>query len=159
MSVSEDLQQNLQQVLSGNHWYGSPVYTIIGDVSFEAAFQKPLGSVHNIAGILLHIIAWTEEVIDRLNGMDAQQPTSGDWPDPGIPDEQKWHNYVNDFKLVNLNLLGTIENLPDENWYNLVNGTVENDPGTTYEALVRGLIQHHIYHAAQIALLNRMING
>lgn len=159
MSVSEDLQQNLQQVLSGNPWYGSPVYTIIGEVSFEAAFQKPLGSVHNIAGIVLHIVAWTEEVIDRLNGMDAQQPTSGDWPDPGIPDEQKWHNYVNDFKLVNLNLLGTIENLPDENWYNLVNGTVENDPGTTYEALVRGLIQHHIYHAAQIALLNRMING
>ena len=159
MSVSEDLQQTLQQVLSGNPWYGLPVYSIIDKASFEAAFEKPQGVVHNIAGIVLHMLSWTEEVIDRLNGMDAQQPSSGDWPDPGIPDEQKWHNYVSDFKLVNLNLLRLIENFPEENWCSLVKGTVENDPGTTYEALVMGLIQHHIYHAAQIALLNRMING
>ena len=156
MSRSANLKNKLEKVLTGNPWYGRSVYEIIGEVTFETAYEKPGGSVHNIAGIVLHMLSWTEEVMDRLNGMDAQQPSSGDWPDPGTPDEQKWQTYVDDLKLVNVNLLGIIENYPEEQWDDLVNGTIENDPGTTYEELVEGLIQHHVYHAGQIALLTRI---
>jgi len=157
MTKSEQLKQKLEKVLSGNPWYGNSVYAIIEQISFEAAYEKPGNSVHNIAGIVLHMLSWTEEVMDRMNGMDAQLPSSGDWPDPGTPDEQKWQNYVNDLKLVNVNLIGIIQNYPEERWDDLVNSTVENDEGTTYEELVDGLIQHHVYHAGQIALLNRII--
>ncbi len=157
MTISEQLSQDLEKVLYGNPWYGLPVYDIIGQVSFEAAFEKPPGSVHNIAGIVLHMISWTEEVMDRMNGQTAQVPSSGDWPDPGTPEEQKWQNYDSDLKLVNVNLLGIIQNFPEEQWADMVNGTIENDPGTTYEDLVKGLIQHHIYHAGQVSLLNRLL--
>jgi uncharacterized damage-inducible protein DinB len=156
MTISEQLQQDLEKVLYGNPWYGVPVYEIIDQVSFEAAFEKSQGSIHNIAGIVLHMISWTEEVMDRLNGMDARQPSSGDWPDPGTPVEQKWQNYVSDLKLVNVNLSGIIRDFPEEEWGNRVNGTIENDPGTTYEELVKGLIQHHIYHSGQVSLLIRL---
>lgn len=157
MGRSTDLKNKLEKVLTGNPWYGRSVYEILEEVSFETAYEKPGGSVHSIAGIVLHMLSWTEEVMDRLNGMDAQQPSSGDWPDPGLPDEQKWQTYVDDLKLVNVNLLGIIENYPEEQWDDLVNGTIENDPGTTYEELVEGLIQHHVYHAGQIAILVRII--
>ncbi|HAL81768.1 MAG TPA: hypothetical protein DCO83_05655 [Mucilaginibacter sp.] len=157
MTISEQLQQDLEKVLYGKPWYGPPVYDIMEQVSFEAAFEKPPGSVHNIAGIVLHLISWTEEVMDRLNGMDAQQPSSGDWPGPGTPDEKKWQNYVSDLKLVNVNLIGIIRDFPEEEWSDLVNGTIENDPGTTYEDLVKGLIQHHIYHSGQVLLLMRLL--
>jgi len=154
--IAEQLSNDLTEVLQGNPWYGPPVYTIIEEVSFEAAFEKPPGSVHNIAGIVLHMLSWTEEVIDRLNGLPSQVPSSGDWPDPGTPDEQKWQNFINDLKLVNVNLIGMIQNFPVEQWGELVGGTIENDPGTTFEALVKGLIQHHIYHSGQISLLTRI---
>ena len=156
MTKSEKLKSDLERVLEGEAWYGLPVYTIIGQVGFEAAYEKPPGSVHNIAGIVLHMLAWTEELLDRLNGMSAGIPSSGDWPDPGKPDEQKWQNYVNDLKLVNVNLLGIIRNFPEEEWNDLVKGSIENDPGTTFEALVKGLIQHHIYHSGQVSILNRI---
>jgi uncharacterized damage-inducible protein DinB len=161
MTISEQLKQDLEKVLNGNPWYGSPVYGIIEQISFEAAFEKPPGSVHNIAGIVLHMISWTEEVIDRLNGLPAQIPSSGDWPDPGTPDEQKWQNYVSDFKLVNVNLLGIIQNLPGGQWDEPFKDERNRELGTgvSFEELVKGLIQHHIYHSAQIALLNRIING
>lgn len=158
MEISTQLINDLTEVLQGNPWYGPSVYKIIEQVSFEAAFEKPPGSVHSIAGILLHMISWTEEVIDRLNGLPSQVPSSGDWPDPGTPDEQKWQNYVSDLKLVNVNLLGIIQNFPKEQWNDHVTGTVENDPGTTFEALVKGLIQHHIYHSGQVSLLLRIID-
>ena len=161
MSISEKLSSQLTNVLSGDPWYGSPVYTVIEGISFEAAYEKPPGSVHNIAAIVLHMVAWTEEVMDRMNGLTAGMPTSGDWPETGSPDEQKWQNYVNDLKLVNVNLVGIIQNFPPEQWSELINDERNRDLGTgvTYEELINGLIQHHIYHSAQIALLNRIING
>ncbi|HWZ16364.1 MAG TPA: DinB family protein [Mucilaginibacter sp.] len=156
MTKSEQIKQNLERALWGKPWYGQPIYTIIDQVSFEAAYEKPTASVHNIAGIVLHMLAWTEEVLDRMNGMAASIPSSGDWPDAGKPDEQKWQNYVNDLKLVNVNLLGAIQNFPEEKWDELINDTRENEPVTTYENLIVGFIEHQIYHAGQIALLTRI---
>jgi uncharacterized damage-inducible protein DinB len=156
MTKSEQLKAELECVLWGDAWYGPPVYAIIEQVSFEAAYEKPQGSVHNIAGIVLHMLAWTEEVLDRMNEMAAGMPSSGDWPDTGKPDEQKWQNYVNDLKLVNVNLLGVIQGFPEEKWSELINDPRGAEPVTTYEDLVRGFIQHQVYHAGQIALLNRI---
>ncbi len=159
MNTSEKLKKELGTVLNGDPWYGTPVYGILEQVNFEAACEKPPGSVHNIAGIVLHMLSWTEEVLDRMNGMTAQLPSSGDWPDPGTPDEQKWQNYVNDLKLVNVNLLGIIQNFTEEQWNKPINDERNRELGTgvSYEELVRGLIQHHIYHSGQIALLLRII--
>jgi len=157
MTKSEEIANELKTVLSGNPWYGNTVYTIIEQVGFEAAYEKPPGSIHSIAGILLHMLAWTEEVMDRMNGMAAQTPSSGDWPDPGDPDEQKWQNYVNDLKLVNVNLLGVIQNFPEEQWDEPINETRSNEMVLTYREMIDGFIQHQVYHAGQIALLTRIL--
>ena len=105
------------------------------------------------------MLSWTEEVMDRMNGMAAQLPSSGNWPETGTPNEQKWQNYVNDLKLVNLNLLSVIRNFPEEQWTELINDTRQGEPVTTFEELITGFIQHQVYHAGQIALLTRIING
>jgi uncharacterized damage-inducible protein DinB len=161
MTISEELSSKLQTILSGDPWYGPPVYKIIEGISFEAAYEKPPGSAHNIAEIVLHMIAWTEEVMDRMNGLPSGIPTSGDWPPTGAPDEQKWQNYVEDLKLVNVNLIGIIQKFSPEQWDELTTDERDRELGTgvTYEELINGLIQHHIYHSGQIALLNRIING
>ena len=161
MSTSENLSHELQNVLSGSPWYGSPVYTILKGISFETAYEKPPGSVHNIAEIVLHMIAWTEEVMDRMNGLPSGQPTSGDWPPTGKPEEQKWQNYVDDLKLVSVNLIGIIKNFPPDQWNEPTNDERNREQGTavTYEELINGLIQHHIYHSGQIALLKRIITN
>src|ERR1700744_2162860 len=158
MTTSEKLSAQLTRILSGNAWYGPNVYDILAQVTFEAAYEKPPGSVHNIAEIVLHMIAWTEEVMDRMNGLTAGVPSSGDWPPTGTPDEQKWQNYVNDLKLVNVNLMGLIQNFPEEQWSEPMNDERNRElgNGVTYEELVNGLIQHHIYHSGQIAILRRI---
>jgi uncharacterized damage-inducible protein DinB len=156
MTTPEKLTTQLTQVLSGDPWYGSNVYDILAQISFEAAYEKPPGAIHNIAEIVLHMVAWTEEVMDRMNGMTAGIPTSGDWPETGAPDEQKWQNYV--LKLVNVNLLGVIQNFPPEQWDDSINDERNRELGTgvSYEALIEGLIQHHVYRSGQIALLLRI---
>ena len=157
MTISEQLKTELEKALSGDAWYGSPVYTIIDKVSFETAYEKPAGSVHNIAGIVMHMVSWTEEVIDRMNGMSAALPSSGNWPHPGTPDEEKWQNYVDDLKLVSVNLLGIIQDFPEEQWKELINDERGTKLVVTYEQMILGFIQHQVYHAGQIAILTRMI--
>lgn len=153
MKTGEKLQQELEKVLLGQPWYGSPIYNILSKITFESAYEKPLPAAHNVAEILLHMLSWTEEVMDRLNGMTAGTPSSGDWPDPGAPDEQKWKMWIDDLKLANVNLSKIIRDFPEEQWTNLIDDKRGNEPVTTYEELVYGFIQHQIYHAGQIALL------
>ena len=158
MTLSEKLSAELENVLSGDPWYGSSVYAILEPITFETAFEKPPGAAHTIAEIVLHMLSWTEEVMDRLNGASAQLPSSGDWPETGVPGEEKWQNYVNDLKLVNVNLLGIIQNFEAERWNEPFKDERNRELGTgvSFKELVRGLIKHHVYHSGQIALLVRI---
>ncbi len=159
MTTSEKLQQELENTCSGQPWYGLPIYDILSQVTFESAYEKPSGAIHNIAEIILHMLSWTEEVIDRLNEKPASLPLSGDWPATGAPDEQKWKTWIADLKLVNVNLVKTIQDFSEDNWNQSIIDKRGNQPVTTYKELVYGFIQHQIYHAGQIALLNRIIIG
>ena len=159
MTTAEKLEQELQKVLSGQPWYGEPIYTILSKITFESAYEKPSDSVHTIAEIVLHMFSWTEEVIDRLNEKPAGLPLSGNWPEPGAPDEQKWQLWIADLKLVNVNLVKVIRDFPEDKWDEPIIDERGDEPVTTYKGLIYGFIQHQIYHAGQIALLNQIIKG
>jgi uncharacterized damage-inducible protein DinB len=159
MSTSQKLNASLQSILNGDPWYGPNTYSIIDGISFEAACETPPGSVHNIAGILLHMLGWTHETTERMRGQTAGEPIGGDWPDPGKPDEQKWQRLKDDFKLANVVLSGVISNFPKDRWEAPINDARNSEAGTgvTYLALIEGLTEHHVYHSGQLALLNRIV--
>ena len=161
MSTSAKLQHQLQTILYGNAWHGTPIYTILDSISFEAAYEKVPGATNSIAAIVLHMLSWTEEVTQRLQGGRAAVPARGNWPDPGTPDEQKWKQLISYFKLANVELSKLIGDFHAEQWADATNDTRNKYTGSdaSYEAMITGLMQHHAYHAGQIALLNKLING
>lgn len=161
MSNSSKLYNQLSTILYGHAWYGNPIYTIIDSVTFESAFEKVPGASHTIAEILMHMLSWTEEVTSRMQGHVAGTPAGGDWPHVGEPDEQKLQQMVNNFKLANVKLLQLIDEFPEDKWNQATNDERESYSGDelSYEAMIVGLIQHHVYHAGQIALLNKINNG
>ncbi|WP_448699729.1 DinB family protein [Mucilaginibacter sp. AW1-3] len=161
MTNSERLYNQLSTALYGHAWYGSPIYNVIDGLSFDSAYQKLPGASNSIAAILMHMLAWTEEVISRVQGNVASIPAAGDWPEVGEPSEQNLQQLINNFKLVNVELLQLISDFPEDKW-----NTPTNDPRgiytgyeASYEAMVTGLIQHHVYHTGQIVLLNKLSNG
>ncbi|MXV51909.1 hypothetical protein GS399_13065 [Pedobacter sp. HMF7647] len=158
-STAQSLREKLEETFSGQPWYGTCIYDIIDKVDFETSFIKTSETAHTIAEILLHMLSWTEEVIDRLNEKPAGVPFSGDWPETSETDEQKWLLWKDDLKLVNASLIKAIEGLPEEKWDQLINDDRGNDSIDTYAELVDGFIQHQVYHAGQIAILNKIIAG
>ncbi|RVT98284.1 DinB family protein [Mucilaginibacter limnophilus] len=161
MEASANWSQELNRVLNGDAWYSSNVYDIVNGIDFEAAYERPPGGAHSIAEIVLHMTGWTEEVIRRMQGNKAALPPGGDWPNAGAPDEEKWQRLKQDFKLMNVTLTGIVERFPEEKWNEPTRDERNNELGTgvTYAALINGLIQHHVYHSGQIALLKRVINS
>jgi uncharacterized damage-inducible protein DinB len=161
MNKSAKLQIQLETILYGKPWYGTPIYTILESVTFEAAYEKPPQASHSIAEIVTHMLAWTEEAISRMQARPASEPARGDWPTIGKPDEQKWLQLIASYKLANVELTRLISTFTDEQWTDATNDERVTYTGyaATYEALVVGLMQHHVYHAGQISLLNRLING
>lgn len=157
MTTANQLQAQLEDVFIGRPWYGTPISTIITEGRWIAAFNLPHGAVHSIAHIVLHMTAWTEETVSRLKGNNAAIPARGDWPEPGEASEQKWHQLVIDLDEANSDLVKAMQALPHDQWDQLINDERgEGEPVTTYKGLVEGFIQHQIYHAGQIALLNRI---
>jgi uncharacterized damage-inducible protein DinB len=157
MTIAQQLQHELETIFVGRPWYGTPISEIITTGEWQAAYLKPSGSVHSIAHIILHMTGWTEEVISRLQGNLAGEPARGDWPEPAEPSEQNWHQLVIDLDEANSNLIKAMQALPQNMWDELINDERQlNEPVTTYKELVYGFMQHQVYHAGQIALLNRM---
>jgi len=161
MTNSERLYNQLSTALYGHAWYGEPVYNIIDGLSVESAYEKLPGASHSIAEILMHMLSWTEEVISRMQGNVAAEPAGSDWPDVGEPNEQVLRQMISNFKLVNVELLQMINDLPEDKWCTPVNDPRGKYSGyeASYEALVVGLIEHHVYHAGQIVLINKLSNG
>jgi uncharacterized damage-inducible protein DinB len=158
MTKGEKLEQELTEVLSGQPWYGSAIYDVLGKITFDSAYEKPSPAAHNVAEILLHLLSWTEEVMDRMNGMTASVPSSGDWPPTGAPDEKKWADWIEDIKLANVNLVKIIRDFPEAQWDERIDDERGTEPVTTYEEMIYGFIQHQIYHTGQIAILVKIIN-
>jgi len=74
------LIRELEHVVSGDPWYGSPISIILEAADPRIVFLR-IGNSHIIAEILLHMIAWAEETQSRLEGKHASQPSRGDWLD------------------------------------------------------------------------------
>ena len=159
MNLSAQLTQQYTTVFNGQPWYGDNIYHILEQVTFESAYEKAAPQVHSITEIVLHMLSWTEEVTERMAGSAAKMPTGGNWPDAGEPDEQKWQQLVNYLKLANVNLEKVIDAFPDEQWNEPVNDQRGTEPVTSYQGLIEGFLQHQIYHAGQISLLNKQLNG
>lgn len=145
------LIKELEDVVSAGAWYGAPVMEVLGQVNSEIIHQR-VADAHTIAELLFHMTAWTEEAVYRLAGQAAGEPRRGDWPEPG---KLSWAELVALFASAHHQLLQTINHLPADKWEQQITDNRGEGVPSTHEELVRGLIQHHIYHAGQIAILNK----
>lgn len=150
-----NLVDELSKAYNGDTWHGSNILSLIESANPQKVFTHPIPNAHSIAELVLHLTAWTEEVIDRIEGQVAKEPSRGDWPLPIEKTEDEWYKSVTDFKWVNEKLIRLITDLTSSDWSSTVKDQRNRELGTGVDnsQLINGLIQHHAYHAGQIALL------
>jgi uncharacterized damage-inducible protein DinB len=112
---------------------------------------------------VLHVTAWAQIARERLKGESIADPApERDWPpapgsdpksgsDPGL---EEWRVAIEQLGFAHRMLAADVRALEDE-------ALKAKVPGLEYSVwiLLHGIVEHGTYHAGQIALLKRALEG
>ena len=89
-----------------------------------------------------------------MDGESVELPAAEDWPATGAASEAAWQNTLAALDQETRKLQDKISKLPEE-------ALRKGVPGLNYSVrfMLEGVIQHHLYHAGQIALLKKMVSA
>jgi uncharacterized damage-inducible protein DinB len=150
MAERERIADQLGRALEGGAWHGPALRELLQWVSAATAAAQPIPGAHGIWEILLHITAWTQAVRRRLQGDPARLPPQEDWPPVGETSDEAWAAALDRLGQAQQELLDELARLPPER----LEEPIVPGRESVYVTL-HGLVQHHMYHAGQIALLKK----
>jgi uncharacterized damage-inducible protein DinB len=154
-SESAHIAEQLRRAFYGDAWHGPAVLELLQDVDAATAAAKPLPEVHSIWELLLHIAAWDDAALRRLDGKKFQPRGTTNFPlVPKLATEAAWRKAVAHAKRAHDLLVKTVAALPESRLRDRV-------PGKRYDFyfMLHGVAQHELYHAGQIAILKKALGN
>ena len=146
--------RNLQNVLTGEPWYGRSVYVILEEINPSIVYKKPNEKSHSLIELLYHMITWAEFTLKQMEKADKEkiQKIEGrDWIiiDPSI---HTWEKGLAELKNIHEKIIAILQSKDDEWLKEKVSLRNFN-----FRFLLNGLIQHDIYHLGQIAYVKKLL--
>jgi uncharacterized damage-inducible protein DinB len=153
-SEAARIADQLRRAFDGSAWHGPALLELLKDVDAKTASARPLGDVHSIWELVLHIAVWDEAGLRRLSGEKWQPVGLANFPRVTAATEGAWRKAVAATKRTHETLIRTVTALPDSRLW-------ERVPGKRYDFyhLLHGIAQHELYHAGQIAILKKSLRG
>jgi len=144
----QSIIRSLEDTLSGEPWYGRPVYDLLKLVNSSMAYMRPGSNGHSPAELLYHMLTWAqftlaavqekpEKVMHDFEDLDWRYITLSEHP---------WEKGLADFKETHQQLIKVLQTKEDPFLEKIVPARKYN-----YRYLLNGLIQHNIYHGGQLA--------
>jgi len=150
MSQIDRMLTHYDQVMHGSAWHGDPVWQILEHISAEAAAARPLPHTHTIWEIVMHMTFWEGVVMERLHGRRAGLIEEKNFPPMPEVSEENWSKTLDEFRASNDVFRQALRKLDPAKLEELSAAGKR-----TYYDEVHGIIEHHVYHAGQIALLKK----
>ncbi len=152
MKETARIDNLLQCAFEGNAWHGPAVREVLAGVTAKDAISKPIASAHSIWELVLHIAAWSEIVRRRVAGEQFVVTAEMDWPAVTSADESAWNIAKDILERAQASLRQVVAALPESRL-----DEIPFKDGPSVYVLLHGVIQHHIYHAGQIAMLKKAL--
>ena len=155
--MNKELQsiiRNLENVNSGQPWFGRPVYELLEEIDGRIVYAKPNKHSHSLIELLYHMITWAEFTWRRIEG-DKEQDMKAfekmDWRkiDPAV---HTWKKGLAQFKSIHKKIIQLLKKKDDAFLKEKVDYR-----GYNFRFLLNGLIQHNIYHIGQIAHMKKLL--
>lgn len=143
------LADQLRRAHQGQAWHGPSLSEVLNGVTAETAGARPIAGAHTIWELVRHIGAWLGTTGRMLDGESVNLSAVEDWPAHGTG-ETDWQQALAALHEQTQRLEEQIANLPQE-------ALRKGVPGREFfvRFLLEGVIQHHLYHAGQIAILKK----
>lgn len=149
MAEMERILRHYDEVLSGDAWHGEAVYPML-NVSASVAAARPIPGAHTIWEIVMHMIFWESVVVKRLHGERAGLVEELNFPVMPAPTEENWRKTLDDFRASNQQFREALGKLDPAKLEALTAAGKR-----TYSDEAHGIIEHHVYHLGQVALLKK----
>lgn len=145
----QQLVQRYDETMNVEAWYGDPVWKILQGIDASCAAAQLVPGTHNIWQLVMHMEFWERIAARRFSG-PVTPDEAGNFPDTPALDDALWQKTLDSFRTSNREFRQAISALDP--------GMLDkNTPGgqRTFRYELVGVIEHHIYHAGQIALLKK----
>lgn len=146
--------QRLENVNTGEPWFGRAIFIILDEVDVKKVYIKPNNSEHSMVELLYHMITWADFTLKRIEKdkiNDLAMAKQLDWREIN-PKIHTWTRGLAEFKAINKKIIALLKKKDDAFLEEKVDYRKYN-----FDFLVKGMTEHNIYHLGQIACLNKML--
>ena len=153
MDEKQRILKTLSDLYDGCTWTDLSILQVVGNLTSEQAFAKPVARMHSVWEYLNHIIFWRTKISRFISGQAApQEEDSIDFAPVTDTSEMAWRQALQEMKHSHYNFMNLVAEIDDEGFDLLV----ESFPATNYE-LIQGIIQHDAYHLGQAMIVKKIV--
>ncbi len=156
MSEVDRIRNQFERAFDGEAWHGPSVLSLLEGVTAAQAAAHPIPGAHSIWELTLHIAAWEDACRRRLEGDPAQLSENENWRPIRDTSEAAWERTKQELIDTHRRLLDAISTVDDSR---LDQPIVDSAGMSTGYVTLHGGVQHDLYHAGQIAILKKAIEG
>ncbi len=154
MNQVDRIVQYYDQTMTGSSWHGDPIWQILEAISARQASQRPVPDAHTIWELLSHMTFWEGVAAGRLRGETVETLDELNFPAMPGDTEENWQAALNGFRESNQRFRAALSALDPA----LLDQLTARKKRTYYQE-AHGLMDHHVYHAGQIALLKKIVSA
>lgn len=152
MSELTRILNHYDGVLNGDPWYGDAIWKILEAIPVQTAAARPMQGAHTIWELVSHMTFWEGVVTKRLAGLRAGLVDELNFPPMPVPTEENWQTTLAEFRASNHTFREALAKLDPTKLEQLTAAGKR-----TYYDEAHGIIEHHVYHLGQIAILKKAL--
>ncbi len=101
MTEIEQLVQRYDQTMSGDAWYGYPIWKILEGIDAPCAAAELLPGTHNIWQLVMHMEFWERVAAQRFSApVRPEEDDAGNFPATPVVEEAEWQKSLESFRDV-----------------------------------------------------------
>jgi len=156
MSETARLADQIRRAFEGDAWHGDSIKELLAGVTAATAAARPIKNAHSIWELVLHIAAWDDAVLRRIGGAAVELTKQQDFPPVKDTSPAAWRRTLSHLEKTHNDLIRAVAAFPDSRLQDQVPGKTEEYYDFYY--MFSGIVQHELYHAGQIALLEKALH-
>ena len=153
MSERTRLIDLADRAYKANAWCGGSMLEVLHGVTPALAFKRPIKGGKTIWELVEHLASWNIVVTQRMQGETPTVPPEFNFPPmPAKPSSKAWQATLKRLAASHALFRREIGRFPEAKL-----GRRRPKTRMTWSVLIYGQVEHCLWHAAQIALLRRVL--
>ncbi len=152
MEETQRISSLYQKLYNGSPWIDITITAVLENITAEQAARKALPNANTIWEIINHIIAWRENVLQRVQGKVITTPENNYFEPVADTSAEAWKNTLDKLETSHTTWLKFLNHFNESSFE-----TIYPNNEMSYYENIHGILQHDCYHLGQIVILAKMV--